>query len=221
MAINPQQTFANFILSKVVPALGGKASASNLEWNAKKFLGQVPGETLDAATYAERTLADLEAAAAAAPGHADIASAFDTLSERFGVSRAVASSSSDNASGHSGGGTSAGSDSGSGHTGGGEKASEMAEDAGGGGGSKGDFDVYDFLSKKAEASDEDLNWETSVVDLLKLLGQDSSALSRRHYMEVLDLDPKRSGTPDGNEDLRVAIMDELAANGGEWPAKLE
>lgn len=221
MAINPQQTFANFILSKVVPALGGKASASNLEWNAKKFLGQVPGETLDAATYAERTLADLEAAEEAAPGNADIASAMGTLSERFGVSRAVASSSADNGSGHTGGGSSAGSDSGSGHTGGGEKASEMAEDAGGGGGSKGDFDIYEFLSKKAEESDEDLNWETSVVDLLKLLGQDSSAMSRRQYMEVLDLDPKRSGTPDGNEDLRVALMDELAANGGEWPAKLE
>ncbi|MBS0659615.1 MAG: DUF3597 family protein [Verrucomicrobia bacterium] len=211
MAINPQQTFANFILSKVVPALGGQASASNLEWNAKKFLGQVPGESLDAATYAERTLADLEAAAAAAPGNADIANAFTTLSERFGVGRAVASSSSSLEGAGAGGSGGSGS--------GGEKSSEGAADSAGGGGG-GDFDIYGFLSQKADEADEDLSWDTSVVDLLKLLGQDSSVSARRGYMEALDLDPKKAGSAEGNEDLHAALMDELAASRGEWPAKL-
>lgn len=229
MAINPQQTFANYILSKVAPACSG-TTASNLEWNAKKFLGQVPGETLDAATYAERTMADLEAAAAA--GNSDASGAIATLSERFGIARSagnVASSSSSGGSGHTGGGVSGGGGSGhSGHSGSGERSSELGAGAGssgggasGGGEGGGDFDIFAFLSSKADEADEELSWDTSVVDLLKLLGKDHSKSARAGYMEALDLDSSSAGSAEGNEDLRLALMDELAANRGEWPSKLD
>lgn len=221
MAINPQQTFANYVLTKIVPSLGGSSSASNLEWNAKKFLGQVPGESLDAATYAERTQSDLSAAAAAQPGNGEIASALNTLSERFGiapVAAQVAGAPAPMSSGHSGGGVSSGG--GSGHTASAESGATVAQATEAAQASGGDFDVNQFLSDKAGETDEELAWDTSVVDLLKLLGKDHSVAARRRYMDELGLDPSSAGSAEGNEDLRAALMDSLTASNGRWPSNL-
>src|SRR5215475_12817700 len=96
MALNPQQVFANHILQKVVPSLQGNTwvttYVANLEANAKRFLGQVPGETLDAKTYAERTRADLGGIAAALGSNAgaDITSCLALVAERFGLAAPAA-----------------------------------------------------------------------------------------------------------------------------------
>src|SRR5262249_20688220 len=95
MALNPQQVFANHILQKVVPSLQGNpwvaTYVANLEANAKRFLGQTPGETLDAKTYAERTRADLAGIAAALGSNAggDITSSLAQVAERFGLPAAA------------------------------------------------------------------------------------------------------------------------------------
>ncbi len=87
--MNPQQIFANHILQKVVPSLQGNTwvatYVANLESNAGRFLGQVPGETLDAKTYGERTKADLAGIASALGSNTsgDITSCLAQVSERF------------------------------------------------------------------------------------------------------------------------------------------
>lgn len=87
--MNPQQIFANHILQKVVPSLQGNTwvatYVANLEANAIRFLGQVPGETLDAKTYGERTKSDLAGIASALGSNTsgDITSCLAQVGERF------------------------------------------------------------------------------------------------------------------------------------------
>ncbi|OAI43007.1 hypothetical protein AYO41_00355 [Verrucomicrobia bacterium SCGC AG-212-E04] len=203
MALNPQQVFANHVLQKVVPSLQGNAAVatqvSNLEWNAKKFLGQVAGETLDATTYGERTRADLAAIAAAlgAAAGADVTSNLAGVAERFGLSAATAVASAPP------GGSSVGS--GAAHVGGASTAS---------------VDVDAMLAAKAETAREDLDWQNSVVDLLKLLGKDSSMGARKRYMAALGLDAHSAGSEEGNTALHGALLSALAANSGNLPANV-
>ncbi len=210
MALNPQQIFANHILQKVLPAAQGSAVASNLEWNAKKFLGQVPGETLDAATYAERTKADL-----AQLGSPAASEALAMIDERFGTSGG-------------GGGMMAGASSGggatphaaSGATADDAKLREAAQSAQASAGkTMSDDDVAAMLAEKADKSGEDLDWQNSVVDLLKLLGKDTSVGSRRKYMAALGVDGE-AGSSEGNEALHAALLGQLADNGGKLPSNV-
>ena len=96
MALNPQQVFATHILHKVVPSLQGNTwvttYVANLEANAKRFLGEVSGEALEAKTYGERTKADLAGIAAALGSNvsADVTSCLAGVAERFGLSDAAA-----------------------------------------------------------------------------------------------------------------------------------
>ena len=204
MALNPQQVFANHILQKVVPPLQGNAAVAaqltNLEWNAKKFLGQIAGETLDAKTYGERTKADLGAIAAALGGNAgdDIKSSLASVAERFGLSASTAVAAAP------AGAPSVGSV-GSAHAG---SASTVS------------VDVDAILAAKAETAGEDLDWQNSVVDLLKLLGKDSSMGARKHYMTALGLDAGSAGSEAGNTALHGALLNALAANGGNLPANV-
>ena len=197
MALDPQQVFANHILQKVVPSLQGNAAVAtqltNLEWNAKKFLGQVAGETLDPKTYGERTKADLGAIAAALGSSAGsgVVSSLASVVERFGLSASTAV-------------TSVGS-AGSTHAGNSSTVS---------------VDVSAILAAKAETTGEDLDWQNSVVDLLKLLGKDSSMGARKHYMAALGLDAHSAGSEAGNTALHGALLNALAANGGNLPANL-
>jgi len=195
MALNPQQLFANHILQKVVPSLQGNTwvttYVANLESNAKRFLGQAPGETLDATTYAERTRADLAGIAAAlgANAGADITSSLALVAERFGLA-APATTTAAAAAAHTGG------------------TSTVT------------FDLNAVLNEKAKAAGEALDWKRSVVDLLKLYGKDSSVSARKQYMTALGLDAGAAGSAEGNEALRTALLKTLASNGGNLPSNL-
>ncbi len=81
-----------------------------------------------------------------------------------------------------------------------------------------DIDVAANLAQMAEG--KDLNWRTSIVDLMKLLGIDSSLANRKELASELGY----SGTLDGSAEMNIwlhkATMRELAANGGKVPAEL-
>lgn len=72
----------------------------------------------------------------------------------------------------------------------------------------------------AEAAGKDLNWRTSIVDLMKLLGIDSSLANRKELATELGYTGELDGSAKMNIWLHKAVMRELAANGGKVPADL-
>ncbi|WP_432768059.1 MAG: DUF3597 domain-containing protein [Sphingopyxis sp.] len=72
----------------------------------------------------------------------------------------------------------------------------------------------------AEAAGKDLNWRTSIVDLMKLLGIDSSLANRKELATELGYTGDLDGSAEMNIWLHKAVMRELAANGGKVPADL-
>ena len=66
-----------------------------------------------------------------------------------------------------------------------------------------------------------LEWRTSVVDFLKLIGADSSRENRDALAKELGVDASfKSGSAEKNEALRKALFKKIAANGGKIPASL-
>lgn len=66
-----------------------------------------------------------------------------------------------------------------------------------------------------------LEWKTSVVDFLKLIGADSSRDNRDGLAKELAVDASfQSGSAEKNEALRKALFKKLAENGGKIPASL-
>ncbi|QZD96005.1 DUF3597 domain-containing protein [Qipengyuania gelatinilytica] len=63
-----------------------------------------------------------------------------------------------------------------------------------------------------------LNWRTSIVDLMKLIGVDSSYESRKALATELGREDY-SGTAEDNIWLHKRTMRELSANGGKVPAE--
>lgn len=68
-----------------------------------------------------------------------------------------------------------------------------------------------------EGSDK-LNWRTSIVDLMKLIGVDSSYGNRKELAQELGREDY-SGSAEDNIWLHKRTMRELAANGGKVPAE--
>jgi len=66
----------------------------------------------------------------------------------------------------------------------------------------------------------DLNYKTSIVDLLKLLGIDSSLDNRKELADELGYTGTKDGSAEMNIWLHKAVMRELAKNGGKVPASL-
>lgn len=66
---------------------------------------------------------------------------------------------------------------------------------------------------------DDLNWRTSIVDLMKLLGIDSSYDNRKELAQEMG-DTGYSGSAEDNIALHKATMRELAKNGGKVPAAM-
>lgn len=82
-------------------------------------------------------------------------------------------------------------------------------------------DVAVKLDAMAASHHEQLNWRTSVVDLLKLLGLDSSLESRKELANELGCPQDKmadSGTM--NIWLHKTVMQKLAAHGGNVPPEL-
>ena len=69
------------------------------------------------------------------------------------------------------------------------------------------------------AAGHDLNWQTSIVDLMKLLGIDSSYENRKELAHELG-NAGYSGSAEDNIALHRSVMQALAANGGNVPASM-
>jgi hypothetical protein len=70
------------------------------------------------------------------------------------------------------------------------------------------------------AAGKNLNWRTSIVDLMKLLGMDASLQERKDLAMELGYTGELEGSAEMNIWLHKAVMRELAANGGKVPAEL-
>jgi Domain of unknown function (DUF3597) len=82
-----------------------------------------------------------------------------------------------------------------------------------------DVDLAAELDKLAKG--KGLNWRTSVVDFLKLIGADSSRENRDALAKELGVDPSfASGSAEKNEALRKALFKKVAENGGKIPGSL-
>lgn len=83
-----------------------------------------------------------------------------------------------------------------------------------------EVDVEAMLTGLAAKSDQKLNWRTSIVDLMKLLGLDSSLAERKGLAQELGYTGALDGSAEMNIWLHKQVMRELAANGGKVPAEL-
>ena len=81
-------------------------------------------------------------------------------------------------------------------------------------------DIDAILTAEAAKSGQDLNWRTSIVDLMKLVGIDSSLANRKELATELGYTGALDGSAEMNIWLHKAVMRELAANGGTVPADL-
>ena len=81
-------------------------------------------------------------------------------------------------------------------------------------------DVEQILNDMQKSSGQQLNWRTSIVDLLKLLGLDSSLASRKELAAELHYPGDTNDSATMNIWLHRQVMNKLAANGGKVPADL-
>ena len=82
-------------------------------------------------------------------------------------------------------------------------------------------DVVAKMEALASANAEKLNWKTSIVDLLKLLGLDSSLAVRKELATELGCPADKMGdSAQMNMWLHKTVLQKLAANGGNIPANL-
>ena len=84
-----------------------------------------------------------------------------------------------------------------------------------------DVDVLAKMEALAKASAEKLNWKTSIVDLMKLLGLDSSLTTRKALATELGCPADKMGdSAQMNMWLHKTVLQKLAQNGGNVPAEL-
>ena len=82
-------------------------------------------------------------------------------------------------------------------------------------------DVAAKLDALAAQKGEQLNWKTSIVDLLKLLDLDSSLTARQELAKELHCPEDKLGdSAQMNMWLHKAVLQKLADNGGNVPADL-
>lgn len=82
-------------------------------------------------------------------------------------------------------------------------------------------DVEAVLNDMAKSHAEKLNWKTSIVDLMKLLGLDSSLSERKELAKELGYSGDTSDSATMNIWLHRQVMNKVAANGGKVPAELK
>jgi 3-oxoacyl-ACP reductase-like protein len=81
-------------------------------------------------------------------------------------------------------------------------------------------DVAEMLEDMAAEAGQKLNWQTSIVDLMKLVGMDSSLAERKELATELGYDGDMGDSAAMNIWLHKAVMRALAANGGKVPASM-
>ena len=78
-------------------------------------------------------------------------------------------------------------------------------------------DVQAVLTQMASGKGGGGNWQTSIVDLLKLLDLDSSLDARKQLATELSVHASAEGSAEQNIALHKAVMRKLAENGGKVP----
>jgi hypothetical protein len=82
-------------------------------------------------------------------------------------------------------------------------------------------DVGAILTDMAAKNGQNLNWKQSIVDLMKLLGLDSSLDARKSLAQELNYSGDTSDSASMNIWLHKQVMNKLAENGGKVPAELK
>jgi hypothetical protein len=83
-----------------------------------------------------------------------------------------------------------------------------------------EVDVIAHLEEIDANDGRNLNWRTSIVDLMKMLGMDASLQERKDLAMELGYTGELEGSAEMNIWLHKAVMRELAKNGGKVPAEL-
>lgn len=84
-----------------------------------------------------------------------------------------------------------------------------------------EVDVEHVLEGLNANSAQKLNWRTSIVDLMKLVGLDSSLQNRKSLAAELGYTGDTNDSAAMNIWLHKAVMKKLAENGGKVPASLQ
>jgi len=83
-----------------------------------------------------------------------------------------------------------------------------------------EVDVELVMESMASKNPQQLNWRTSIVDLMKLLGIDSSLENRKSLARELGYTGSTDDSATMNVWLHKRVMEELQKNGGKVPASL-
>ena len=81
-------------------------------------------------------------------------------------------------------------------------------------------DVAAILDRMAASNPEKLDWRRSIVDLMKLLGMDSSLAERKELAADLKYTGDTNDSAKMNIWLHKEVMRKLSENGGKVPADL-
>lgn len=82
-------------------------------------------------------------------------------------------------------------------------------------------DVEAILNGLAAKNTQKLNWQTSIVDLMKMLGLDSSLQNRTTLAKELGYSGDSADSAKMNIWLHQQVMRKLAESGGKVPASLQ
>jgi hypothetical protein len=82
-------------------------------------------------------------------------------------------------------------------------------------------EVEAIIEKIGDAQDEDLDWDRSIVDLMKLLKLDSSATARKQLAQELGYTGALDSSAQMNIWLHDQVMTKLAESGGKVPDSLK
>jgi hypothetical protein len=83
-----------------------------------------------------------------------------------------------------------------------------------------DFDVTGYLNELRSQSKEKLDWTVSIVDLMKLVGMDSSLAARKELAKELGYGEDMGDSAKMNIWLHKQVMQQIAKHGGKLPANL-
>lgn len=81
-------------------------------------------------------------------------------------------------------------------------------------------DVASTLDALAKKNPEKLDWKSSIVDLMKLVGMDSSLSARKELAKDLHYSGDTANSAEMNTWLHQEVMKQLAANGAKIPQDL-
>ena len=100
-----------------------------------------------------------------------------------------------------------------------QQAATRAGDAGGVATAQ-QVDVAAILDDLARKNPEKLDWKDSIVDLMKLVGMDSSLTARKQLATELHYTGNQNDTASMNIWLHKEVLRKLAENGGKVPQEL-